>query len=101
MSSSSASTHTLDSACHRALRCADILDQVQEIISWDVALGRRTLLNLALTCRAFLHPATATLWSDLQGLWPLFRILVDVPKDSLSTSPEWGQYALHPFSVSY
>lgn len=102
MPSSLASTYTSESACHRALRCEEILEQaLQEFVSWDVALRRQSFRNVALTCHAFLHPATALLWSDPPGLWPLYRILVDIPEERLNTSSQWGPFPSKPIQVSH
>lgn len=102
MSSSPAATSTSESACHRALRCEEILDQVlQEFVLWDVALRRQSLRNVALTCRAFFHVATAALWSEPPGLWPLYRILIDIPEEFLKISPQWGASPSRPIRVSH
>ena len=36
--------------------------------------GRKQLLNLALTCKAFVDPALECLWSHLESLEPLFKL---------------------------
>lgn len=60
----------------------DILDEICEYLSYedevdadDIASSRRTLLRLALTCRAFLEPALDRLWRNLDSLFPLLKVL--------------------------
>ncbi|KAF9484254.1 hypothetical protein BDN70DRAFT_825915 [Pholiota conissans] len=60
----------------------DILDDICEYLSYDcdadtedIHLSRRTLLRLALTCKAFLEPALDRLWRSLDSLFPLLKIL--------------------------
>ncbi|KAI0634358.1 hypothetical protein C8Q77DRAFT_1111269 [Trametes polyzona] len=66
----------LDSACHRALRCAEILDEVLSVFrSWDLTERHRTSRNFALVCRGFSEPTLAVLWQELLTLEPLGVIL--------------------------
>ena len=60
----------------------DILDEICEYLSYDcdadteeIHLSRRTLLRLALTCKAFIEPALDRLWRSLDSLFPLLKIL--------------------------
>ena len=60
----------------------DILDEICEYLSYeddvdadDIASSRRTLLCLALTCKAFLEPALDRLWRNLDSLFPLLKVL--------------------------
>lgn len=38
-------------------------------------INRKGLLNIALTCKAFLEPALDTLWESLDSLLPLLKLL--------------------------
>ncbi|KAF8965795.1 hypothetical protein BDZ97DRAFT_1729789 [Flammula alnicola] len=60
----------------------DILDEICEYLSYeydidsdDISVSRRTLLWVALTCKAFLEPALDRLWRSLDSLFPLLKIL--------------------------
>lgn len=73
-----------DSSCYRALRCAEILDNVlEEFNPWDLNDNRRFFLDVALVCKAFLDPAMAVLWRELPNLSPLYKVLI--PDDVLKT----------------
>lgn len=54
---------------HRCL----LIDEILEVIFSQS--GRRTLCSLARTCQAFHEPATALIWQDIMGLWPILRLL--------------------------
>lgn len=60
----------------------DILDEVCEYLAYDhdspadeVLTSKGNLLNLALTCKAFIEPALDRLWRSLDCLFPLLKIL--------------------------
>ncbi len=73
-----------DSSCHRALRCAEVLENVlEEFNSCDLNDKRNFFLDVALVCKAFLDPAMAVLWRELPHLSPLYRVLI--PDDVLKT----------------
>ncbi len=65
------------SACHHALRCTEILDQVlQEFYSWTSSEMYRSSCHVALVCHAFFHSAAAVIWHDIPSLQPLYSLLV-------------------------
>lgn len=70
-------SHGRVSACHRALRCTEILDQVlQEFYSWTLPERYRSSHHVALVCHAFFHSAAAVTWHDIPSLEPLYSLLM-------------------------
>lgn len=55
----------------------DILDEICEYLhdEQDGLTSKQNLLWAGLTCKAFLEPALDRLWSSLDSLFPLLKIL--------------------------
>lgn len=84
-----------DTSCYRALRCAEILDNVlEEFNPWDLNDNRRFFLDVALVCKAFLDPAMAVLWRELPNLSPLYKVLI--PDDVLKTLTVNSRWDIRP-----
>lgn len=56
---------------HPCLEREDVLDRIAS----HIVLPKRDLLAMALTCHAFLGPATALLWVRLFDLEPLMELI--------------------------
>jgi hypothetical protein len=65
---------------HPSLEIEEILRYILEFLYGDPSgQNRRSLVNLAITCRNFLRPALEILWFDLPSLSPLVMCL---PEDA-------------------
>lgn len=79
-------THDSLSACHKALRCDDILEMIFGTLQpmKDYAPDRATCASCALVCRWFYEPAGRVLWEELRDLSPLWSILRPLPPVELT-----------------
>ncbi|KAI0827293.1 hypothetical protein BC628DRAFT_1368718 [Trametes gibbosa] len=67
---------TPESACHRVLRCAEIVDRILEtFFMWQPKERCYTIQSVALTCRGLADAASAPLWKELCSLKPLRSVL--------------------------
>ena len=85
----------------------DILDEICEYLheqdgSSELALSsKQNLLWAGLTCKAFLEPAMDRLWSSLDSLFPLLKILPSFTQsDGTYVSFFWLPASNHTFSFS-
>jgi len=61
----------------------DILDEICDYLSYEfddydmdeISRSRKSLLWVALACKAFLEPALDRLWRQLDSLFPLLKVL--------------------------
>lgn len=64
---------------------------VLEIISLILSSGinRKTMLNVALTCRLWKDPGLDQLWRDLDSVFPLIYVLVPLRVGSRDARTLW------------
>jgi hypothetical protein len=82
---------------HPSLEIEEILRCIFEFVYGDPLLQpkRRSLANLAITCRTFLRPALETLWFHLPSLGPLIMCL---PEDAWVKNNFWAVSTLVRYS---
>ncbi|KAA1476241.1 hypothetical protein DENSPDRAFT_843144 [Dentipellis sp. KUC8613] len=82
---------------HRCFQIPELLDEIATKLlpAYDprhhgfvqIKKGRRDVLALALTCKAFLEPSLDILWRDLDSMFPLLHVLDVIPTRDL-----WPDY---------
>lgn len=62
------------SAAHRCFAINELFEIIAAKVH-DGGMGRRSVLNLALTCQSFRDISLSTLWTSMDSLVPLFKTL--------------------------